>query len=210
MRAIDTFVNVNMGEQEPPKWLTRVAEDYFKRAEEIFRSLSIDELLESMDRAGVDKAVLTTTAERPSPHVLSFPEARPDRFALSVQVDPQRGMRALRALESIAGEQPVVLARVVPFMVGLPPDDRCYYPVYAKCIELGLPIAVNTGLPGPARARQDAGPDVPGRGLLLLPRPDGDHGTRRRPLVERRDPADDQVSEPLPADLGLRAALLPA
>ena len=149
MRAIDTFVNVNMGEQEPPKWLTRVAEDYFKRADEIFRNLSVPELLEAMDRAGVEKAVLTTTAEHPSPHVLSFAEARPDRFALSVQVDPRPGMRALRALEIIAREQPVVLARVVPFMVGLPPDDRCYYPVYAKCIELGLPIAVNTGLPGP-------------------------------------------------------------
>jgi predicted TIM-barrel fold metal-dependent hydrolase len=148
-RAIDTFVNVNMGAQPPPKWLTRVAEDYFKRADEIFRDLSIEELLETMDRAGVEKAVLTTTAEGPSPHVLSFPEAHPERFALSVQVDPKRGMRAVRALERIVREQPVVLARMTPFMVGLPPDDRCYYPVYAKCIEIGLPVAVNTGLPGP-------------------------------------------------------------
>jgi predicted TIM-barrel fold metal-dependent hydrolase len=31
----------------------------------------------------------------------------------------------------------------------LPPDDRLYYPLYAKCIELDLPVSVNTGLPGP-------------------------------------------------------------
>ncbi len=28
-------------------------------------------------------------------------------------------------------------------------DHRLYYPIYAKCIELDLPISVNTGIPGP-------------------------------------------------------------
>jgi predicted TIM-barrel fold metal-dependent hydrolase len=31
----------------------------------------------------------------------------------------------------------------------VPPDDRMYYPLYAKCIELDLPVSINTGLPGP-------------------------------------------------------------
>jgi predicted TIM-barrel fold metal-dependent hydrolase len=34
-------------------------------------------------------------------------------------------------------------------MFDLPPNDRAYYPVYTKCIELDLPIAINTGIPGP-------------------------------------------------------------
>jgi predicted TIM-barrel fold metal-dependent hydrolase len=34
-------------------------------------------------------------------------------------------------------------------MYDLPPNDRAYYPLYAKCCELGLPITVNTGIPGP-------------------------------------------------------------
>jgi predicted TIM-barrel fold metal-dependent hydrolase len=55
----------------------------------------------------------------------------------------------VRALEALAKNEPVVLARVIPFMVGVPLDDRIYYPVYAKCSELGLPISVNTGIPGP-------------------------------------------------------------
>jgi predicted TIM-barrel fold metal-dependent hydrolase len=58
-------------------------------------------------------------------------------------------MQELRALERIVRDEPVVLARATPFMVSLPPNDRVYYPVYAKCIELDLPIAVNTGIPGP-------------------------------------------------------------
>ncbi|MCH8900916.1 MAG: amidohydrolase [Chloroflexi bacterium] len=148
-RVIDTFVNVSMGSLGRPKYLVRVAEDYFKRGDEMFRDISVSELIEAMDRAGVEKAILTTTAEDPSPHVVSFPQAHPDRFVLSTLVDPRRGMKAVRALERVARELPVVLARITPFMLNLPPNDKVYYPVYAKCIELDLPIAINTGLPGP-------------------------------------------------------------
>jgi predicted TIM-barrel fold metal-dependent hydrolase len=148
-RVIDTWVNVSMGATGRPEYLVRVAEDYFKRGDQMFRDLSIGELVEAMDRAGVEKAILTTTAEKPSAHVLSFPEAQPERFVLSASLDPRRGMKAVRALEAIVREQPVVLARITPFLINLPPNDRAYYPVYAKCIELDLPIAINTGIPGP-------------------------------------------------------------
>ncbi len=148
-RAIDTFVNVNMGSIERPEWLVRVAKDYFNRADTIFKDISIPELIEAMDRAGVEKAILTTTLENPPDHVLSFPRAHPDRFALSASLDPRRGMQAVRALERIVRDEPVVLARITPFMIDLPPNDKVYYPVYAKCIELDLPIAINTGIPGP-------------------------------------------------------------
>ena len=148
-RAIDTFVNVNMGSVERPQWLVRVAEDYFNRTDAIFKDIEIPELIEAMDRAGVEKCVITTDAERPAEHVLAFPRAHPDRFVLSLALDPTHGMAALRALEHLVRNEPVVLARITPFMINLPPDDRVYYPVYAKCIDLDLPIAINTGLPGP-------------------------------------------------------------
>lgn len=149
-RAIDTFVNVNMGSIPVPEWLVRVAADYFKRSDETFKDISVSELIEAMDRAGVEKCIISTDAEHPSDYVLNFPKADPDRFVLSVSLDPRNGMTAIRALEHMARTQPVVLARITPFMVGaIPPNDRVYYPVYAKCIELDLPIAVNTGLPGP-------------------------------------------------------------
>jgi predicted TIM-barrel fold metal-dependent hydrolase len=148
-KAIDTFVNVNMGSTERPDYLVRVANEYFKRAEEIFRDFSLEEMLETMDRCGVEKSILSARAENPSPYVLSFVEKRPDRFALAAYVDPRRGMTGLRALEKLFRSHPVVVARAVPFMINLPPDDRAYYPLYAKCIELDLPISVNTGIPGP-------------------------------------------------------------
>ena len=148
-RAIDTWVNVNMAELGQPSWLIAVARDYFKRGEDFFRNYSVDETLETMDRLGVEKAILTTDAERPSEHVLSFPKAHPDRFFLGVQLDPRRLMKATRALAAIAADQPVVLARITPFSIDLAPSDRVYYPIYAKCVELRLALTVNTGIPGP-------------------------------------------------------------
>ena len=148
-RAIDAFVNVGMGSAERPSYLVRVAEDYFKRSEEIFKDISISEMLDTMDRAGVEKSILSIRPESPSEAVLAFSKAHPDRFALAAYVDPRRGMPALRELEALVRSEPVVIARAVPFMINLPPDDRAYYPLYAKCIELALPISVNTGIPGP-------------------------------------------------------------
>jgi predicted TIM-barrel fold metal-dependent hydrolase len=31
-----------------------------------------------------------------------------------------------------------------PFMIGLPADDRRYYPLYAKCVELEIPLSIHT------------------------------------------------------------------
>lgn len=150
VRAIDTFVNVNMGSIERPPWLVRVAEDYFNRADAIFRDIPVPELIEAMDRAGVEKCIITTSVESVSDLVLSYPKADPDRFVLSLSLDPRNGMESIRGLQAIARDHPVVLARITPFMVGaIPPNDRVYYPVYAKCIEMDLPIAINTGIPGP-------------------------------------------------------------
>jgi uncharacterized protein len=39
----------------------------------------------------------------------------------------------------------------------LPPDDRRYYPVYAECVELGVPFCLQVGHTGPLR------PSEPGR-----------------------------------------------
>jgi predicted TIM-barrel fold metal-dependent hydrolase len=149
-RAIDCWVNVSLGEGVPPEFLKRVAEDYFKRSDEMFKSFTPAELLAQMDAAGVEKAILTTSGEAPSAAVLAFPKADPERFALSVSVDPRRGMKAVRELAALVRNEPVVLARVTPFMVGqVPPNDFRYFPLYTRCIEWGLPISINTGLPGP-------------------------------------------------------------
>jgi predicted TIM-barrel fold metal-dependent hydrolase len=148
-RAIDCWVNVNMGAMGRPDYLKEVAANYFKQGEDFFRDYSIDEMLETMDRLGVEKSILTTDAAHPQDHVLSFAKERPDRFALGCQVDPRKGMQAVRALERFTKEYGGVLCRITPFYLDVPPNDAIYFPIYTKCVELGLPITINTGIPGP-------------------------------------------------------------
>ena len=150
--AIDPWVNLSMlGGQPPPDWLVRVKEDYFKGGEDFMRELSPEELIAQMDAAWVEKAILSLQVEAPQPQVLECVARFPDRLFLAAGCDPTRHMKSCWALEDLVAEYPVVMARVVPFLHDLPPDHRDYYPLYAKCCDLDLPISINTGIPGPPK-----------------------------------------------------------
>lgn len=148
-RAIDCWLNPTLGDSAyRPDFLVQVARDYFKREREAFASTPLEDLLRQMDAAGVERAILTMDANDPAP-VHEIARAFPQRFICSAVIDPTSGMAALRLLEKLVAKFALRLARVVPFLLNRPPNDKAYYPVYAKCIELGLPISVNTGIPGP-------------------------------------------------------------
>jgi predicted TIM-barrel fold metal-dependent hydrolase len=148
-RAIDCWLNMPTGMTgHRPEFLVRVARDYFKREKEIFEPTPLDELLRQMDAAGIERAIVTMDAGNPEP-IRDLARAFPGRFIPSAVVDPTAGMATLRLLERLVAENGLRLARIVPFLVNRPPNDKTYYPVYAKCIELDLPISINTGIPGP-------------------------------------------------------------
>ena len=71
-RAIDLWVNVNMGDNIPAEFLQRVKEDYFKGGDDFFRSLDVDECIAEMDEAGVERAVISTSLKNPESRVLDF------------------------------------------------------------------------------------------------------------------------------------------
>jgi predicted TIM-barrel fold metal-dependent hydrolase len=148
VRMIDCWVNVTMGGPSPD-WLIRVKEDYFRAGDEFTQDISQEKLLADMDAAGVAKAILSIGAKDPAPRVLQFAKDHPERFAYAVSVDPRKLLRELWRLEELVRAHPVVMARVVPFLIDLPPTHPCYYPLYAKCVELDLPLSINTGIPGP-------------------------------------------------------------
>lgn len=150
IQAIDPWVNLGMlGGQPPPEWLVRVKDDYFKAGDDFLKDLTPAELVRQMDEAGVEKAVLSVQLDAPQPSVLECARLHPERIFLAAVCDPTRHMKTCWALEDLVAEQPVVMARVVPFMHDLPPNHRDYYPLYAKCCDLDLPISINTGIPGP-------------------------------------------------------------
>lgn len=148
-RAIDCWVNPPGGfARYKPEYLVRVARDYFRREREIFEDAPLEQLLADMDAAGVGRAVLTIDGNDPEPY-RDVIEAFPDRFLASAVVDPTSGMEVVRQVERLVRTYGVRLIRVVPFLVGRPPNDKVYYPLYAKCVELDVAISINTGIPGP-------------------------------------------------------------
>lgn len=152
-RVHDLLTNIDMGEKAPPAWMIRVKEDYFKGGASFLASRELDETLDEMDRLGVEKAVILGTIDGPSERVRKFLDARPDRFRLGVGgFDLLRPMPTLKALESIVADWPVAYAISGPSFWGdgmYAPDHAVYVPLYVKACELGLPVCLNTGIPGP-------------------------------------------------------------
>src|SRR5277367_7135794 len=154
-RVIDCLVNVHFGETEQqPTWMLKVRDDYFKGPDSMFAPVDLTELLDEMDEHGVHKAVLMDNLAKPSVTARKFVEAKPDRFALAMGgVNLLRPMPSLRELGAVVNDLPVAYAAVGPSFWGdgqYPPSDAVYYPLYTKCAEIGLPLCINTGLPGPS------------------------------------------------------------
>ncbi len=153
-RVIDCLVNVHFGETEvQPQFMTKVRDDYFKGPASMFDPVDLSELIDEMDEHGVSRAILMDNLAKPSVTARKFVEAKPERFTLAMGgVNLLRPVASLRELTAIAADLPVSYAVVGPSFWGdgqYPPSDAVYYPLYAKCAELGLPLCVNTGIPGP-------------------------------------------------------------
>lgn len=75
----------------------------------------------------------------------------PTRFVASCGVDPNDVIESVRKIETLHKDWD--LRAVGAFPAGCFPqvaiDDAKFYPVYAKCVELDLPIFVCAGVPGP-------------------------------------------------------------
>lgn len=146
---VDAFATpVFWSREEAPSYVVEAVEGVFGPSADVFRPRSPAELVAEMDEAGVGRAILNAV-EGTVEEVAGFVEAYPERFLLGAEVDPTHGMRSVRLVESLVAEHGVCLVRMIPFRIGLPPNDRAYYPIYAKCIELGVAVSVTTGMPGP-------------------------------------------------------------
>ncbi len=78
-------------------------------------------------------------------------DRHPDRFVTSCEVDPNDIMGAIRTIENLYENTPLRAVSAFPSGCNpqVPIDDRRFYPIYAKCVELDLPIFVCAGIPGP-------------------------------------------------------------
>src|SRR3954466_13535822 len=144
----DAWVNPNFATDRVDPTVARLFPGLEERRR---RGTSLEQLIDEMDGAGVEHAVLCAGYRGADSvgWVDDAVAAHPDRFSGSLVVDPRTGMDAVRALERKVRDQGYVMARVMALETQLPYDHAAYFPVYAKCVELGVPISVNVGIPGP-------------------------------------------------------------
>ena len=69
----------------------------------------------------------------------------PDRFIGFAGVDPIKGMDAITELKNRVERDGFRGAAIDPYLARIPADHRRFYPIYAKCCELNIPIVITTG-----------------------------------------------------------------
>ncbi len=165
IQAIDLMLSIP-GERGTAGWydfmkpmlLDRQSREMFKMpAEYMFKDIPntgqredyIAYTLAEMDRAGVARAMIGVDDHAELARIAI--ETLPDRFFGSYECNPNLAMDEVRKIERLHKELGIVA--VTGFPSGLCPqvpiNDKKWYPIYAKCIELDIPICLCAGVPGP-------------------------------------------------------------
>jgi uncharacterized protein len=107
----------------------------------------IDVTLHEMDRFGVEKGLIGCEGEVNQQAL----KRHPDRFIASGHVDPNEGVEGIRKMVRQYEEFGVRAFGAFPAGCNpqVPIDHPRFYPFYSKCCELGVPIFVCAGVPGP-------------------------------------------------------------
>ncbi|MGB5694266.1 MAG: amidohydrolase family protein [Polyangiales bacterium] len=117
-------------------------------------SLATDDerIIAALDEADIVKALITGFDEASTAGGKTFvtneviaavTERHPDRFIPFAGVDVMRGAEGVREVERWITERGFRGLSLRPFMINLPPDHPYYYPFYAKCVELDVPVSVH-------------------------------------------------------------------
>jgi predicted TIM-barrel fold metal-dependent hydrolase len=121
--------------------------------------LPIEMTLAAMDGAGIRFGLLSAWhapegALISNDEVAAFVSADPARLAGLASVDLRTPVKSVRELRRCVKELGFKGLRVIPWLWGLPPNDRRYYPLYAECVELGVPFCTQVGHTGPLRSSE--------------------------------------------------------
>lgn len=111
--------------------------------------IDFERMIAEADAGGVDRIVISATAFPGSPVdndcLAAIVSRAPQRLIGCASVDPRDGMRAVRALRRAVRTLGFRALKLLPFLYDEPPSSRIYYPLYAECVELGIPVLVLTG-----------------------------------------------------------------
>jgi uncharacterized protein len=123
----------------------------------------IDVTIGVMDEADVSFGLLSAWHAPSGPlisneDVAGWVAAHPSRLGGLAAVDLRDPVGAVRELRRCVRSLGFKGLRVIPWLWELPPNDRRYYPLYAECVELGVPFCTQVGHTGPLRSSEPGRP----------------------------------------------------
>lgn len=162
IRVIDTMLGIPAGPDRSDwySWFAPLIRDRETRenfkmpAQYMFRNIPdigeekdyIGWTVGQMDAHNIETALVGCNAEG-----IAAKKRFPGRFLLDLGVDPNAGMEDVARIRSVHAE--VGLSAVSVFPSGtypqVPINHKYMFPIYTVCSELGLPIFLNVGVPGP-------------------------------------------------------------
>ena len=157
IKAIDCVVNPITPEimQLRPSWTTDFWSKKIGRDLTIAEGLPHERMLAMMDDAGIERALLIATKtgrlglpgswHLPYEIVAAAIRAYPARFSGLAGIDPTEGMHGVRELERAVRDLGFIGAHMYPHWFDLPQDHARWYPFYAKCVELDVPVQMQVG-----------------------------------------------------------------
>jgi predicted TIM-barrel fold metal-dependent hydrolase len=96
-----------------------------------------------LDRVGIVRAVPFGVSNDEAAELL---RAYPDRFIGLARISGLIGMRGVRELEHRVREQKFAALGISALVDGIPASDRRYYPLYAKAVELDIPVRIYSSM----------------------------------------------------------------
>lgn len=124
---------------------------------EVDATLDLDRAYADMERTGAESVVLTCMKmwsyyyhhklimDLPEDVVAQAVAADPDKFIGGAGYNPLRISDSLATIETCVREQGFSYVYFHPITFGVAPNDRRCYPLYAKCVELGVPVGLQVG-----------------------------------------------------------------
>jgi len=113
---------------------------------------TFEQMLDEYARCDVEKLVLfawdaETTSHMPrvtNEFVAKVADQYPERIIGFASVDPHK-KSAVKDFEYAIRELSLVGLKLHPQVQAFEPNDPAYYPLYSKCVELGVPVTFHTG-----------------------------------------------------------------
>jgi len=121
------------------------------KPQERLKPIPIEQEIAELRACGVERAVIfgsdleTRYGKKvPNEAIAELVQQHSDFFLGFAGVDPWKGMQAVRDLDYAYHELGLRGVNIGPWLYGLKPNDKRFYPIYTKAVELDIPIVLHT------------------------------------------------------------------